>query len=94
MGCHPGTDTPLGHMADKATRQARKRAHDVFDALWKPMGSEASRYRAAAYAWLADELGEDDPHMGDMDRATALQVVDLCQGMGPEDVEEYLEDRP
>lgn len=90
VGCHPGTEKPLGTPADKETRSARKAAHDAFDALWEPMEQKRSRYRKAAYAWLGEGLGIDDPHMGEMDRETALRVVELCDGMGPEDLEDYL----
>lgn len=90
VGCHPGTETPLGVPADKETRAARKAAHDAFDALWEPMERERNHYRTAAYRWLGEELGINDPHMGEMDRDTALQVVELCGDMGPEDLEDYL----
>lgn len=92
VGCHPGTEKPLGELADKATRTARKEAHDAFDALWKPMEPECGRYRRAAYRWLGEELDLDDPHMGEMDRETALAVVEACEGMGPEDLEDWLDD--
>ena len=85
VGCHPGTTTPLGSLADKETRQARKRAHDAFDVLWKPLGRE---YRATAYRMLADELELDEAHMGEMSREECERVVEWSEGMGPEDVEE------
>ena len=90
VGCHPGTKVPLGTMAGKATRQARKAAHDAFDALWQPMGRQRKIYRSAAYAWLAEAMGVPDIHIGTMTRAQAEQVVELCEGMGPEDVEEWV----
>ena len=91
VGCHPGTKTPLGVLADKPTRDARKQAHDAFDGLWEPMGSESRTYRAAAYRWLAEELDIDEPHMGAMDRETALHVVEMCEGMDPDDLDDWLE---
>lgn len=92
VGCHPGTQTPLGTPADKATREARRMAHERFDALWEPMGRDRSRYRSAAYRWLASELDLDEAHMGEMDRETALRVVELCEGMEPEDLHEWMEE--
>lgn len=79
IGCHPGTDTPLGIPGDAETRQARIRAHDAFDTLWKGDGARMSRGRA--YRWLADELGLDpnDCHIGHFDAETCGRVVDLVE---------------
>jgi len=35
VGCHKGTDKPLGRLADSRLRAAKKRAHAVFDPLWQ-----------------------------------------------------------
>lgn len=84
VGCHPGTEHPLGSPAGPATRAARNAAHAAFDPLWKAkMARENVRKhvaRGAAYRWLADALGIDPSacHIGMMDEATALRVVDLC----------------
>lgn len=34
VGCHPGTDKPLGRLADKVLRAFKKAAHAYFDPLW------------------------------------------------------------
>jgi Protein of unknown function (DUF3268). len=34
-GCHPGTNRPLGTLANKELRKARNDAHDHVDAFWK-----------------------------------------------------------
>ena len=52
VGCHPGTEIPLGRMADRQTRRLRKIAHDEFDRLWR--GGFMTRDKA--YQWLAAEL--------------------------------------
>lgn len=52
VGCHEGTDIPLGLMADAPTRGARFEAHGVFDRLWRGGGLS----RAEAYAWMARTL--------------------------------------
>jgi len=88
VGCHPGTTTPLGTPANKATRQARMDAHNAFDALWKPMDGQRKRYRSAAYTWLAHELGQSEVHMGEMSAEECGRVIELCDGMGPEDLED------
>lgn len=85
VGCHPGTTTPLGRPADKATRQARKQAHDLFDTLWRykmrKEGCTKKEARGAGYAWLRNQLGitESECHMGQMDKQTAERVAALCK---------------
>lgn len=63
VGCHEGTDIPLGHMADAQTREARYSAHKTFDRLWRGRGPLS---RAEAYAWLAQtlSLAPEDAHIG------------------------------
>lgn len=56
VGCHPGTDIPLGRMADRATRTLRNRAHDEFDKLW----CDGYMTRSGAYQWLARQLEIDE----------------------------------
>jgi zinc-finger-containing domain len=53
VGCHPGTNIPLGRMADRHTRRLRHDVHEIFDRLWK----ERYMSREKAYQWLAFELG-------------------------------------
>src|SRR5262245_33405455 len=36
VGCHKGTNVPLGRMANKKTRTLRIRAHEAFDVIWQP----------------------------------------------------------
>lgn len=52
VGCHEGTDIPLGFMAGLETRHARYEAHQVFDPMWKrgPMSKDQ------AYQWMAKAL--------------------------------------
>jgi len=78
VGCHPGTEQPLGALATADTRQARQRAHAALDPLWKrPTGRMG---RGAAYRWLADQLGipVDQCHIGSFDEARCVQVVVVC----------------
>lgn len=53
VGCHPGSDKPLGTLANAELRKARMAAHAAFDPLWKLHGLK----RSAAYAWLARKMG-------------------------------------
>lgn len=53
VGCHPGSDKPLGTLADRELRQWRSLAHRHFDPLWK---SRIFTSRNAAYKWLAKAM--------------------------------------
>ncbi|EQA97116.1 zinc-finger-containing protein [Sphingobium sp. HDIP04] len=87
-GVHAGTLKSLGRPAGKATRDARQAAHAAFDPLWERKmrrdGVSKQRARGAGYKWLASQIGiaPKDCHIGDMDRATALKVVEVCQNIG------------
>ena len=43
VGCHPGTETPLGRLADASLRKAKMAAHEAFDPKWKGKGNKARR---------------------------------------------------
>jgi ssDNA-binding Zn-finger/Zn-ribbon topoisomerase 1 len=53
VGVHKGTTVPLGTMANKELREWRKKAHAVFDSLWKT----GKITRKAAYNKLMLKLG-------------------------------------
>lgn len=80
VGCHEGTIVPLGRPAGRATREARKRAHDAFDPLWKKPDrrTEAPMSRHRAYEMLALQLGltRDTCHIGMMDVEMCKRVVE------------------
>lgn len=74
IGCHPGTDKPLGRrMAGPRTREARLKAHTAFDRLWK----RGYLTRNEAYAWLAKvmRMPRKDCHIGQMSAAQCRAVV-------------------
>lgn len=52
MGLHPDTDLPLGTLADKETREARKKGKSYFNRLMKLSG----KTRDELYEWLAKSL--------------------------------------
>lgn len=76
VGCHPGTATPLGTLANNIVRRLRAEAHRHFDSLRKTK----EWTRTEAYAWLAAamELSSDECHMALMDEKMCLQVIDIC----------------
>ena len=70
---------PRGVPATLATRQWRRRAHTVFDRLWRQ--SQVSR--SAAQRWLAAELGiaTRQCHFSYMDGPMLKRVVKLCDAV-------------
>lgn len=79
VGCHEGTDIPLGLMADGFTRHARFEAHKYFDRLWRGRGAPMTR--AQAYAWMAKALNidADRAHIGMLsaEQCEALSLASL-----------------
>lgn len=84
VGCHDGTTTPLGRLANAELREAKKQAHAAFDPIWQARrgdGRPLRMGRSAAYRWLADEMGIDRAacHIGMFDVEQCRQVVALAQ---------------
>jgi len=77
VGVHKGTNKPLGRLADKTLREMKKKAHSVFDPMWKSGGLS----RKQAYSWLADKLSikGKDCHIGMFDCAQCTKVMRICQ---------------
>ncbi len=53
VGLHPFTNIPLGTVALRPLRDARKAAKREFNPLWR----DGAMTRTEAYTWLAGELG-------------------------------------
>jgi hypothetical protein len=68
VGCHGDTMKPLGHAADKATRDARIQLHNrMLDPLWKKLPEDDRKAgRVRTYRFLAWALGIErrDCHTG------------------------------
>ena len=88
VGCHKGTERPLGLVADAATRAAKIKAHAAFDPLWmrkmRKEGISKSVARGAGYRWLADQLGipKEKCHIGMFSVDTCLRVIEICENVG------------
>lgn len=84
VGCHKGTDVPLGTLANAETRLARIKAHAVFDDRWRELAAHYKinhKYaRKRAYRWLAEQLSltEDECHIGLFTAEQCQQVIDIC----------------
>lgn len=88
VGCHDGTQRPLGRLADAELRRAKQAVHAAFDPLWEAKmrrdGCSKGRARGAGYKWLAEKLGIDRKrcHVGMFDVATCLRAVEICSAIG------------
>lgn len=80
VGCHPGTEKPLGRLANAELRQAKQDAHAAFDPLWQSNGMK----RKEAYAWLAKQLGLEvkKTHIGWFNVEACHRVVEVCKAEG------------
>lgn len=77
VGCHPGTDEPLGTLADAEMREARGGVHAMLDRLWR-----TGRERDAIYAALAQHMGilPEKCHIGMFDVEQCQQARDWAIG--------------
>ncbi len=79
VGVHKGSDAPLGRLANAELRYWKKRAHAVFDPLWKR--GRFRGHRGAAYGWLAQKmrLPMEQTHIGMFDVAQCKQVINIIK---------------
>lgn len=102
-GAHPD-GRPMGTPAAKLVREARKAAHESFDALWQEAWrmypAEPGRpnpstlvfvARNRAYAWLSEQLGmsKEDCHIANFDEEQCAKVVEVCQNKTAEDIRKW-----
>lgn len=83
VGLHPFTAIPLGTLANKATRDARKHCKKPFELLWR--GGRMTR--SEAYQWLARRLNipPEECHFGWFDAERCQRARQLCD----EKIREY-----
>lgn len=76
VGLHRATDLPLGTLADKPLRDARKTCKAPFEQIWRDHMT-----RVEAYAWLASQLGipGEQCHFGMFDIDRCHQARKACQ---------------
>lgn len=77
VGCHDGTEHPLGRLANAELREAKKQAHAAFDPIWK----RGYMKRKDAYFWLSRQLGlkYSETHIGMFDVETCQKTVQLSE---------------
>ena len=83
VGCHKGTNKPLGTLANQQLRIWRVTCHDLFDALWKRGGKMS---RKDTYEWLrvVMELPEEKAHIGMFDLAQCKKLWNLLRQLKEE----------
>lgn len=76
VGLHPHTDIPLGTLADKALREARKNKK-----LHIQLTRQQKWSRLQSYAWLAKQMSIEvkDCHWGWFDLADCEKAATICQ---------------
>lgn len=85
VGCHRRHPSPpLGLVANAPDRKLRRRAHELFDPIWKAKirreGVPKHIARNAGYAWLSERLGLplEETHISYMHGAMLGRVIALC----------------
>ena len=83
VGCHQGSDKPLGRIANAELRSKKIQAHAAFDPLWREGDSKLFKTRKKAYSWLADVLGIEVRrcHIGWFDEKRCDEVVEKCKNL-------------
>lgn len=77
VGVHSGTEIPLGSLADKDTREARKYHKASFLRLLKVRNWN----RNGGYAWLSKKLDlpRSETHWGMFDAQTCMKAGEICR---------------
>lgn len=85
VAAYPNSPTfkPVGRFANAKLRDAKRKAREAFDPLWR--NSIKASGRGDAFRWLADELGINvkDCSFDQFDVDTCLRVVDIVQAKVP-----------
>lgn len=77
VGCHQNTKKPLGIMANAELREWKKKAHSLFDPLWR----NGKMKRGQAYKWLSDlmKIPVHEAHIGMFDIDKCKKLIKLIQ---------------
>lgn len=77
VGCHAGTEHPLGRLANKKLRALKTDAHLSFDRLWRDSGPMS---RSQAYKWLSEQLHipSKKTHIGLFDESLCKRTIEVC----------------
>lgn len=87
VGCHSGTEIPLGRLANEKLRQLKIKAHREFDVLWK----SGIMTRHEAYEWLASMLHMEvsECHIGKFSPEMCNRVIKICHRQDNSELRKY-----
>ena len=75
VGVHKGSNRPLGIMANSELREWKKKAHSVFDPLWK--NGMMKRGQAYEYLSKALKIKVEECHIGMFDIDKCMRTYEL-----------------
>lgn len=82
VGTHTNSKrhTPLGRLANKELREWKRKAHAIFDPMWKMSHDDYMGFsRQQAYDWLTQQMGRvNQVHIGQCDVNECKQIVEIC----------------
>ena len=79
VGVHKGTEKPLGRLAKKNLRDAKKEAHKWFDQLWQGKGASFTRKEAYQASSERLKIDKDYTHIGMFNIQTCRRVVEISK---------------
>lgn len=80
VGCHRGTESPMGTLANKNLRAVRSEAHRLFDQVWR----NGRHSRDVAYRMLARamRISVGRCHIGHFSIKECRRVIHIVKGWG------------
>jgi polyhydroxyalkanoate synthesis regulator phasin len=77
VGVHKGSNKPLGRMANSSLREWKKKAHSLFDPLWK----SGNMSRNQAYNKMAKmmDMSKDEAHIGKFDESQCERLIVMLE---------------
>jgi hypothetical protein len=75
VGCHRNTKRPLGTLAKIELRELRKKAHSVFDPLYRDFRSAT---RTKEYKHMSEYFGKE-MHIGESDEQQCLEIISYAE---------------
>lgn len=78
VGCHKGTVTPLGELADYELRRWRNKAHAVFDPLWLKERNKGKK-RTEVYEEIGIQMGKIPLHIAECNVEECKQLIEIIK---------------
>jgi hypothetical protein len=84
VGCHPGTDRPLGRLANTELRKSKRSVHFLLDDIWRGQvekGVPRGKARSRAYKKLANlmNIPEEQCHVGMFDIDHCNRAIEILK---------------